>query len=225
MTMAHHVFTNDQEFRDHLKYAEPARRLRKGRHGARIVHFPSLKNDRTIVCESTVEADFALKLEHAHDVIGYLAQPETFKFKIDGKASSYTPDFLVYFRHSPPIYFEIKPDDWDLDRALLERLNKYQSILEKQDTELRVVSEHEIREDPLMSNLQQIYSRIHQVSLGEQEHLRSCLKSADGTVTVKELRQWDIPPTDRAIMHALFYGPREHIQQRPLDTDFVVELS
>jgi hypothetical protein len=225
MTIAHHVFTNDQEFRDHLKYAEPARRLRKGRHGARIVHFPSLKNDRTIVCESTVEADFALKLEHAPDVIGYLAQPETFEFTINGESSSYTPDFLVYFYDSHPIYFEIKPADWDLDRALNERLNNYQGILKKQNIELRVVSEHEIREHPLMTNLQRVYSRIHQVPQAELEHLMSCLKSAGGKVTIRELRQCDIPPTDRAVMHALFYGPREHIQQRPLDTEFVVELS
>jgi hypothetical protein len=225
MTIAHHVFTNDQEFRDHLKYAEPARRLRKGRSGTHIVHFPSLKNNRTVVCESTIEADFALRLEHDPDVIGYLAQPETFKFTIGGVSSPYTPDFLVYYQSSHPIYFEIKPHGWDLDKALSERLTNYQAILNKQGVELRIVSEHEIRIDPLMSNLQRIYSRIHQVTQPALAYLSNCLEKVGGKSTVKELRELSIPPTDQAVMHALFYGPAKHIQQRPLDTDFVVELS
>jgi hypothetical protein len=219
-----HQLIKDQEFKDYLKYAKPARRLRKGRYGAHIVHFPSLKNDRTIVCESTIEADFALRLEHMPNVIGYLAQPETFTFWIDGEKSTYTPDFLVYFRHKDPIYIEVKPDDWEIDEALIAQLASYQRVLSKQGHKLQIVSSSEIRIDPLISNLQRIYARIHQVSQNAIEHLSNCLIKTGGKSTIRELRDLDNPPIDQAVMHALFHGPVNHINQRSLNTDFIVEL-
>tara|TARA_R110001606_G_scaffold399222_1_gene582286 strand:- start:8527 stop:9216 length:690 start_codon:yes stop_codon:yes gene_type:complete len=207
-----------------LKNAPQVRNFNKGRFGVHIVHFPSLKNERTVTCESTIEADFALRLEHDQNVLGYRCQPETFSFYINDCAYSYTPDFLVYFDDFKEVYYEVKPNDWDLDTQLAERLPEITELLHKQGKTFEVITESEIRPEPFISNLNQLYPRIHNIDEASIVHIRSCLKKLGGKTDIKSLRSLDPRPSEDAIMYALFFGPKLHIDKFRLTPKNSVEL-
>lgn len=58
--------------------------------------------------ESSVEADLILIMEVDSTVAGFWAQPETFRWRQDGRARRYTPDFLVQMTDGNFEYREVK---------------------------------------------------------------------------------------------------------------------
>lgn len=223
--MTEHSYKNKlKNLKDKLKNTPQVRNFKKGRFGVHIVHFPSLKNERVVTCESTIEADFALLLEHDKHVIGYQCQPKTFTFNINNYTYTYTPDFLVYFDDFREIYYEVKPNDWDLDTQLSSRLSKVTDLLYKQNITFKVITESDIRPEPFISNLNQLYPRIHNLNKASIVHIQACLKALGGKTNIKSLRDLDIGPSEDAIMYALFFGPRLHIDRERLSPNSTVEL-
>lgn len=72
--------------------------------------FSSLKNNKSIAFESTLERDFYLYLEFEEDVASYEEQPLKIEYKINTLTYSYTPDAIVYYnsKNKKPCIYEVK---------------------------------------------------------------------------------------------------------------------
>ncbi len=81
------------------------------RRTARVVYkFPSVRQGRTIYCESSLEFNYAHLLEFDQNVLSYQEQPLTLTYFLEGKAHRYTADFQVDSRASRDLV-EVKPTE------------------------------------------------------------------------------------------------------------------
>ncbi|WP_373031440.1 TnsA endonuclease N-terminal domain-containing protein [Sulfurovum sp.] len=80
----------------------------------------SFRKEKSIAFESTLERDLIALLEFNDSVIDVIEQPVTLEYvNQNGRKTTYTPDFLVYFKTSPaygmsnhhprPMLIEVKP--------------------------------------------------------------------------------------------------------------------
>ena len=184
----------------------PARKLGKGRPGKQIVHFPSLKNQGVVVCESRLEADFCLWLEYDKDVVSYRPQPETVFLIVDDKAHRYTPDVLAISFTGVEKIWEIKPQGvyrWPTFLRKMVAAHDYFAI-RGQDFEL--VTDSVIRCQPSLRNLRWLYAQAHVVDPRASRHLWDSLQGLTGPVTLGHLLEQAVPVSIRAIAHAVFQG-------------------
>lgn len=81
------------------------------RRTARVVYkFPSVRQGRTIYCESSLEFNYAHLLEFDQNVRSYQEQPLTLTYFLEGAAHRYTADFQVDSRTSRDLV-EVKPTE------------------------------------------------------------------------------------------------------------------
>jgi hypothetical protein len=119
--------------------------------------------------ESTLEKDFTSILEFNVGVHRFVGQPVKIDFTKDGKAKSYTPDFLVYYRDDikkyknlPPHLFEIKKRDeikrnWSkLKPQFIEALK----FCEKKKWKFKIITEKEIY-TPYFENAKFLLQFLH----------------------------------------------------------------
>lgn len=210
--------------REEIESAVQARHHKKGRAGFSIYHFSSHKNQKTYSCESSIEKDYALRLEHDHSVTGYICQPETFTLTIKGKKTTYTPDFLVHYVDNSSRYIETKPDSWTDDDDMVDRLVNIKSNLQEIDKKLIVVPESKIRQEPLLTNLQILYQCIHLCDDQAFKLLKKTIKRFGNRCSVEELRSISGGPSEIAIRKALFLGNPEHISNEVINNHTIVEL-
>ncbi len=99
--------------------AAPARRIRPTRRSiSGTVSF----HGNPVPFESLLERDFVIRTAFFLDVLDIISQPVSIPFIADnGRAFTYTPDYLVYFRiwhareprHPRPLLAEVKPEaEW-----------------------------------------------------------------------------------------------------------------
>lgn len=183
----------------------PARKLKKGKFGKHIVHFPSLKNKKTIVCESELEADLCLHFEYEPSVLGYLPQPDTFKFIFDDKVRTYTPDFLATYDTGEQVYYEVKPDHIEGNEYYKEMIRIFSEKVGKSGYSYKLVLERDIRVQPRINNLQTLYNRIAGVTRHEHAYLMDTLLSLDKEKSIQDLISIESPPSFRSIANAIFF--------------------
>lgn len=110
--------------------------------------FPSVKNDRSVAFESTIERDFFLSLEFDPTVRSYEEQPVQISGVVDGKEVTYTPDCLVEYSDDKPLLLaEIKSAE-EMEKAstnLLRRLTLAREYAEDNCMVFRVFTEKDIR--------------------------------------------------------------------------------
>ena len=210
--------------REEIKNADQARHHKKGRAGFSIYHFSSYKNRRTYSCESSIEKDYALRLEHDQNVTGYICQPETFTFIIMGKKTTYTPDFLVHYVDNSSRYVETKPDSWTDDEDMLDRLDDIKVNLQDIGKRLIVVPESKTRQEPLLTNLQILYQCMHLCDDEDFAVLKKTIMRLGSHCTVNDLRTISGGPSEIAIRKALFLGNPKHISQDIINDHTIVEL-
>ncbi len=121
------------------------------------VKFPSKKLNRGVHCESLLERDFLYLLEFSPGVISYKEQPEKIFYERHGKTHAYFPDFEVRLRNGKVLYVEIKPL-----RVIntVRNLSKFEAIInhfELQKRDFRIFTDHRIRKQPLLGNLEGLY--------------------------------------------------------------------
>ena len=124
----------------------PARKIPKNYRSV-TGRFQSLKNDRAIAFESTLERDFFLSLEFDDSVEMYEEQPLTIKDEINGRVISYTPDCLVRHIDGTETLFEVKyVADLEKDaEELAPRFAIAERYVREPNMEFRVVTELDIR--------------------------------------------------------------------------------
>lgn len=90
-------------------------------YGSVSGHF-SFRKEKSIAFESTLERDLLTLLEYNDMVLDVIEQPVTIEYiNHNGRATTYTPDFLVYFKspqsnnisapYSKPMLIEVKPSE------------------------------------------------------------------------------------------------------------------
>ncbi|MAK65602.1 MAG: hypothetical protein CMH21_01105 [Methylophaga sp.] len=224
MRMDSKITIKMENLQDEIRDADQARHHKKGRLGFSIYHFSSYKNQRTFSCESSIEKDYALRLEYDRNVTGYMCQPETFNFIILGKKTTYTPDFLVHYADNSSRYVDTKPDVWTDDEEMVDRLHEIKINLNNIGKKLIVVPESKIRQEPLLTNIQMLYQGMHLCSDEAFTVLKNTILQLGNNCTVKDLRAIADGPSELAIRKALFLGNPKHISQEIINEHTIVEL-
>lgn len=129
-----------------------------------VTGYQTWRRRHSIQYESTLERDFIVRQEFDLSVAQVISQPCRISFTTpSGRASHYTPDFLVVFRtnsappslQSKPLLIEVKPEaDWR--RHWREWLGKWKAArryAESQGWRFRILDESRIRTQAL-SNIQ-----------------------------------------------------------------------
>ena len=132
---------------------------RSGRHHRG--KFPSLKLNRMVHWESFLERDAILHFEYHPLVTSYQEQPSIEAYyDAAGAVRTYYPDFRVEFDDGRELFIEVKPTS-KLERPEVRaKLDAVARRFEEQGRAFRVLTEADIRREPLLSNLR----RLHEVT-------------------------------------------------------------
>ncbi|TNC81491.1 MAG: heteromeric transposase endonuclease subunit TnsA [Oleiphilus sp.] len=143
--------------------------------------YPSIKMNRAISFESTLERDFYLLLDHENSVDFYEEQPRTIKYKHLSKNRTYTPDTLVRrLSESQEDYtlYEIKYRS-DLFSNWMKLKPKFKAAIRfcnEQNWKFKIMTEVEIR-TPRLKNLEFLDHFRSTVSQNEDAIRQALLES------------------------------------------------
>lgn len=138
---------------------------RSGRHHRG--KFPSFKLKRTVHWESMLERDAILHLEYHPLVLAYQEQPCVLHYYDDGgEVRQYVPDFHVELDDGSDLYIEVKPESKLCKPDVNRKLKAIAASLAEREIRFRVLTERDIRREPLYGNLQRLHeaTRCHQVT-------------------------------------------------------------
>ncbi|HDS1776880.1 TPA: transposase [Pseudomonas putida] len=200
----------------------PKQPLRSGRYGGLVTFFPSKKNRKSVVCQTSLEADFCLLLEHSNQVMMYRTQPYVIHF-YEGSCS-YTPDVVARLADGREVIYEVKStrlsnaSRWIRRRCLLEFLMSKNGLI------FEFISESQIRGSTSISSLRQLYH----LALYGHPYARSTVpaelqKQPMGQSTISSLISRHITAAD--IAHAIFYQSICCDLSRPIDMNSQVWVS
>ncbi|EIA1497132.1 Tn7 transposase TnsA N-terminal domain-containing protein [Vibrio parahaemolyticus] len=140
---------------------------RNSSHVHNICKFMSLKNDAVVRTLSVLEFDFCFHLEYNPDVERYLSQPHGYHYQFNNRKCRYTPDFLVFDRQERSSFIEIKHSSQILKPDFRARFAEKQRVaLEEYGKRLILITEQQIRINPIFNNLKLLhrYSGLHSVT-------------------------------------------------------------
>ncbi|OGB35317.1 MAG: hypothetical protein A3F78_11745 [Burkholderiales bacterium RIFCSPLOWO2_12_FULL_61_40] len=108
--------------------------------------------------ESLLERDAIYHFEYHPLVISYQEQPSIeIYYDALGKQHRYFPDFRLNLMDGSEIYIEVKPARFLATKKVQEKLQAVATRFEEQARQFRVMTEVEIRRQPLFANLIQIH--------------------------------------------------------------------
>ena len=190
-----------EELQDYLEL-HPGPRLRGGRYGKHVTHFPSRKNRGPIACETILEADFCLELERAPYVTRYEAQP--FSLVLTGKKKRYTPDFASQLADGSVVVYEVKTDIAASDPLIHQRILFYQEQIALCGHTLECVLESQFRHPIRTQNLRQLYHQSFGLETSTLQTLLDHVKSDKRCeIQVQDLLNEHFSPSN--IAYAVFY--------------------
>jgi len=202
---------------------KPARDITKSHHGKNLFYFPSRKNNCQLICESQLEADLCILLEHNKSVISYECQPETLHLLDLGPRRSYTPDFLIRTEHGCA-YIEVKPDWSKLPNYYLEKILAAKSLLERRGHKLLLVDEISIRESCKLKNLQILYSRSFNSAPTEYSDFISKLQTLNKRITLGQLLSC-LPNTSPSTKYLAIFNEDFNIElNKPISLSTLLEV-
>ncbi|WP_281544935.1 TnsA endonuclease N-terminal domain-containing protein [Grimontia sp. SpTr1] len=131
-----------------------------------IRKFMSLKNDAVVRTMSVLEYDFCLHLEYNPDVHSYVSQPDGFFYHFNGRKCRYTPDFQVFDSAGTSAFFEVKHSSKISSPDFKARFEKKARVADELGHPLVLVTEKQIRLDPIINNLKLLhrYSGLHTIT-------------------------------------------------------------
>lgn len=115
--------------------------------------FPSRKCAVPAACDSMLERDYFLLLDHDPGVVRFIPQPETIPLSGDPRWKRYTPDALVIYEDSLVRRVEVKHDVSLRKRKIVARLDAILGQYVLEGKEFQVVSSSEIRVGWRIENL------------------------------------------------------------------------
>jgi hypothetical protein len=139
-----------------------------------LFKFVSAKMNTVFTVESSLEFDTCFHLEYSPAVKTFEAQPEGYYYIFEDRECPYTPDFRVVDERGNAYFIEVKPSDKVAAPDFLQRFPiKQQKAIELRSP-LKLVTERQIRVDPILSNLKllhrysgfQSFTSLHMQLLG-----------------------------------------------------------
>lgn len=129
------------------------------RSGKRIrVKFPSSKLNRMVHCESPLERDAVYHFEYHPLVESYQEQPSVeYYYDAAGAQHRYYPDFQLNFTDGRVLLVEVKPVRYLTIKKVRDQLTYVAARFAEQNRLFRVMTEQEIRREPLFSNLKELH--------------------------------------------------------------------
>ncbi len=151
-----------------------------------LFKFTSLKMNTVLTVESFLEFDACFHLEYSGAVKRFEAQPEGFYYFFNGKNFPYTPDFLVIDYDNKPYFLEVKPSEHITNTDFLQRFPAKQQEAIKMGSPLKLVTEKQIRESPVLNNLKLLHRYAgFQSTTTLHEELLVLIKASDGLTLSK----------------------------------------
>lgn len=139
-----------------------------------IGRFSSLKMNRMIWFESTIERDFIYLLEYDAEVLRFEEQPTTIEYRVGKKTRKYTPDFKVDTK-TGTLLVECKPESKADHPDYQARFTAAADWCADRKWGFEVVTEQDIRTGHRLSNVRTLfYHARRSVSLEtvkQAEHL------------------------------------------------------
>lgn len=197
----------------------PPRKVSKGHFAKYLVSFPSRKNNRNVVCESLLEANYCIRLEHSQDVVSYRERPTTIQLS---ESESYTPDFFVE-RQSSETYTEVKPDFRKTGERYRRKLNKATIELYRHGYVLEYADEESINCGELLSNLKTLYFHSFAISKEEYDYALRQIGTLQDPATLQSLIE-DLQVTPKSIYRLLFEGKLLVNLHKPLSLNSLCEV-
>lgn len=146
------------------------RKLGKSRN-KRIYGFNSIKSMRHFRVESSLEFEACYHLEFQANISSFEAQPLGYEYQSFGRTAKYTPDFKTTDRHSnQEEILEIKAEKEAYSRTFQEIFTHKQAAAEELNTPLNLLTESEIRKEPLLSNLKILHRYRTSDPLGNEHY-------------------------------------------------------
>ena len=122
-----------------------------------LFKFVSAKMNTVFTVESSLEFDTCFHLEYSPAVKAFEAQPEGFYYAFEGRDCPYTPDFRVVDQQGNASLIEVKPSDKVADPDFLQRFPIKQQKAFELSSPLKLVTERQIRIDPILGNLKLLH--------------------------------------------------------------------
>lgn len=201
----------------------PERLIGRSKYGKQTTVFPSRKNGSLIICETRLEADACFHWEQDRNVIAYREQPERLHVLVEGKAHTYVPDFVVQYADRPIRFVEVKPDNVFQKPKSLALYQAAKQLVESRGADFELLTERQIRRQPLLNNLIQAYNQSRAVSPLELDYLRDRLGALTPPLRIRELLDLPSPPSPGAIAAAIFNQDLHLDWSKPLTQDSRVD--
>lgn len=144
---------------------------KKSSHVHNIRKFMSLKNDAVVRTMSVLEFDFCFHLEYNPDIKSFSSQPFNLSYCFNGRNCRYTPDFLVTDNDGKDFIVEVKHSSQISKPDFKVRFaEKKRYALENHSYYLQLITEKQIRINPILNNLKLLhrYSGLHTVTEAEK---------------------------------------------------------
>lgn len=161
-----------------------SRNLRKPNPTNNIFKFSSFKNNRTIMCESSIEFDACFHFEYDRDVVSFESQPLGIEFTANNKTRRYTPDFRVFYSDGSERLVEIKPQSKTRSADFLYDFELKRQAYADLGHQLLLVTDQQIRAIPFLDNLKLLnkYASFQPDSELQQSILNSLRSVPDSTL-------------------------------------------
>jgi len=183
----------------------PVRSFSRSHFGKHIVLFPSQKNNKQIICESRLEADYCVFLEFDRNVKSYFQQPVTAHLGTGRKKTYYTPDFFIRTYDHFDYFAEVKHSFSHCLPAYLETLQRFEKLAITLKYDFYRIESSNIQQRPMSDTMQTLYLRSLHTTPLEYAYLINEISNKT-TLTLRELLNQTGAPSMKAIAKAVLQG-------------------
>ncbi|MFT6915601.1 MAG: hypothetical protein ACJAWL_001910 [Motiliproteus sp.] len=181
------------------------RNLNKPSPVKNIFKFASPKMGRMLTLESALERDACFHFEYSPDIASYEAQPEGYHYSYQGKELPYTPDFLVTDSVNGARFVEVKPVAKTVNPEFRQKFISRQESARLLGVPLVLVTERQIRVNPILNNLKLLHRYSGIQSLTPLHYKLFDLVRKSGIVHVRNLVE-STEEDEGAVWHLLSHG-------------------
>ncbi|MBA1147837.1 TnsA endonuclease N-terminal domain-containing protein [Ectothiorhodospiraceae bacterium WFHF3C12] len=203
------------------------RRIPRYSAAINVYQFQSLKMQRSMACESSLEFDHLFYLERDKTVAQYQVQPVTVSYLHRGRMRSYTPDVLIVREDGSLLLREVKPHKKLENCELKEKLLAVRAACLDRGVGFEVVTDEHIRCQPLLATLRTLYRHAGKKDSRATGGTFLCAVGENGSVTLGEAYELcDRLEISRSTPLALmFHGQLQWLHDKPLSKDLKLDVT
>lgn len=189
-------------------------------HGRKnmIGKFPSLKMNRMVQFESSIEWDFIYLLDYVPAIAEFEDQPLVITYEHEGKQRTYTPDFLVVFTNGQHALIECKPEKFVEKEKNQRKAQAAQAWCTAKGWTFHVVTDTDLRSDHRVENVKLLTQHArHEIDVTTQENILDFLKSAPDDVVIADVMATLNPTNPTACILPILHMAYHHQVYIPLN--------